>query len=88
MSAIENAAGKILVRTHGQVTINLSNHAQEMPNVSPSAIRLDVLVELMRGKSKLTSMSMFPNTSGTSHRQSSNLPSSTLTSGKLGALGP
>lgn len=50
MSAVENAAEKIVVcEIFGYKPNHEPNFPQEMPNLSPGAIRLDILVELIRG---------------------------------------
>jgi hypothetical protein len=52
MSAVENSAANILVCyiPHPSPHFNQDSIAQELPNVTPSAIRLDILVELIRGE--------------------------------------
>ena len=56
MSTVENVAEKIIVCTDTVVILarSLINLSQDIPNLSPSSIRLDVLVELIRGKSLQT----------------------------------
>lgn len=57
MSAIENAANKITVGLFQEVIPTIhSFFPQEIPNLSPSVVRLDILVELIRGKSILCSI--------------------------------
>ena len=53
MSTIENVAERIIVCTGilAMMTRSLINSSQDIPNLSPSSIRLDILVELIRGKS-------------------------------------
>lgn len=52
MSAIDNCAEKVVVscRILFEVQISDDGSHQELPNLSPSAIRLDILVELIRGE--------------------------------------
>lgn len=57
MSAIENAANKITVGLFQEVIPTIhSFFPQEIPNLSPSVVRLDILVELIRSKSILCSI--------------------------------
>lgn len=50
MSAIDNAATNIPVRSNLYVVLlAYSKCLQESPNVTPSVIRVDVLVEIIRG---------------------------------------
>lgn len=53
MSAIENVAEKINVCIGNPIlaALSLTSSPQDVPNLSPSSIRLDILVELIRGKS-------------------------------------
>ena len=52
MSAIGNSAEKVIVSRAPSCspTHCLNQYSQEIPNLSPSAIRLDILVELIRGE--------------------------------------
>jgi len=49
MSAVDSAASKIVVDIPFFYPWTLLNYLQEAPNLSPSAIRLDILVEVIRG---------------------------------------
>ena|SRR5260221_3969035 len=48
MSAIESTSSKIKVRTLFILKSSLNNYLKEVPNLSPTAIRIDVLVEVIR----------------------------------------
>ena len=52
MSTIENVAENVIVCADILAMLMKSpiNLSQDIPNLSPSSIRLDILVELIRGK--------------------------------------
>lgn len=52
MSTIENVAENVIVCTDilAMLIKSLINLSQDIPNLSPSSIRLDILVEMIRGK--------------------------------------
>lgn len=49
MSAVDSAASKIVVDIPFVYPCTLLSYPQEAPNLSPSTIRLDILVEVIRG---------------------------------------
>ena len=56
MSAVESAASNIKVCGYLLVSDGCAHcPIQEVPNLSPSVIRLDILVEVIRGKLDMTS---------------------------------